>query len=88
MLGLGSFDSIFLDVYPHKISTHSVKGLLRNLGFFLKKGLRLVYTLFSCVLRDSTPRFVSPSVLQSVTLYFFGFFFAVFGLTAPAQMIK
>ena len=81
MLGLGSFDSIFLDVYPHKISTPSVKGLLRKLSFFLKKGLRLVYTLFSCVLRDSTPRFVSPS---HFTLCFFG----VFGLTAPAQLIK
>ena len=33
------------------------------------------------------PRFVGLSVRPSVTLYFFGFF-AVFGLTAPAQMIK
>ena len=83
MLGLGSFDSIFLDVYPHKISTHSVKGLLRNLGFFLKKGLRLVYTLFSCVLRDSTPRFVSPSVLQSVTLYSLFFLRSLASLLLP-----
>ena len=37
MLGLGSFDSIFLDVHSRKILTHSVKGLLRKLSFFLKK---------------------------------------------------
>ena len=86
MLGLGSFDSIFLDVYPREISTPSVKVLLRKLSFFLKKGLRLLYTLFSCVLRDSTPRFVGPSVRRSVTLYFFGDI-GVFGLTAPAQML-
>ena len=51
--------------------------------------------LFSRVLRDSTPRFVGPSVRPSVrrsvgpsvrqTLLFF--VFAVFGLTAPAQMV-
>ena len=52
------------------------------------------------MLRDSTPGFVGPSVRQSVrlsvrwsvrllvrhTLLFC--FFAVFGLTAPAQVIK
>ena len=51
--------------------------------------------IFSRLLRDSTPRFVGPSirpsvgpcVSPSVTLYFLGVF-AVFGLTAPAQMIK
>ena len=42
--------------------------------------------VFIRVLRDSTPRFVGPSVRPSVTLYFF-WVFAVFGLTAPAQMI-
>ena len=54
--------------------------------------------LFSPVLRDSTPRFVGPSVgpsvrrsvgpsvRRSVTLYFFGVF-AVFGFTALAQVI-
>ena len=36
----------------------------------------------------SVRRSLGPSVGPSVTLYFFGFFFAVFGLTAPAQMIK
>ena len=56
-------------------------------------------TIFSRVLRDSTTRFVGPSVgpsvrpsvgpsvRPSVTLYFF-WFFAVYGLTAPAQVIK
>ena len=51
--------------------------------------------LFSSVLRDSTPRFVGPLVCpsvgplvrRSITLYFF-WVLAVFGLTAPAQMIK
>ena len=47
---------------------------------------------FSRVLRDSTTHFVGPSVHRfvrwSLTLYFFLFFFAVFGLTAPAQMIR
>ena len=47
--------------------------------------------VFSRVLRDSTPRFVGPSVRPSigpsVTLYFF-WVFAVFGLTAPAQMME
>ena len=38
------------------------------------------------MLRDSTTRFVGPSVRWSVTLYFF-LVFAVFCLTAPAQMI-
>ena len=42
---------------------------------------------FSRVLRDSTPRFVGPSVRPSITFYFFGVF-AVFDLTAPVQMIK
>ena len=46
---------------------------------------------FSRVLRDSTPRFVGPSVhrsvRRSVTLYFF-WVFVVFGLTAPAQTTK
>ena len=49
--------------------------------------------LFSRVLRDSTSRFVGPSVgpsvhrsiRRSVTLYFFGVN-GGFGLTAPAQM--
>ena len=54
--------------------------------------------LFSRVLRDSTPRFVGSSVGPSVhrsirrsvrhTLLFCYFFLAVFGLTAPAQMME
>ena len=52
--------------------------------------LRVYLRIFSRVLRDSTPRFVRPSVRQSVrwsvTLYFFGVN-GVFGLTAPAQML-
>ena len=48
--------------------------------------LSSVVLIFSRVLRDSTPHFVGPSVGPSVTIYFFCFF-AVFGLTAPAQMI-
>ena len=52
-------------------------------------------SVFSRVLRDSTTRFVGPSVgpsvhpsvRWSVTLYFF-WVFAVFGLTAPAQMME
>ena len=51
--------------------------------------------IFSRVLRDSTTRFVGPSVRRSVgpsvgpsvTLYFFRVF-AVFGITAPAQMME
>ena len=47
--------------------------------------------LLSRLLRDSTPLFVGPSVgplvHPSVTLYFF-WVVAVFGLTAPAQVIK
>ena len=54
-----------------------------------------IVSIFSRVLRDSTTRFVGPSVRPSVgpsvrpsvTLYFF-WFFAVFGLTAPAQMME
>ena len=46
--------------------------------------------IFSRELRDSTPRFVGPSVRPSVrpsvTLYFF-WVFGIFGFTAPAQMI-
>ena len=56
--------------------------------------LPVLAAINSCVLRDSTPRFAGPSVCPSgcqlvrlsVTLYFFGVL-AVFGLTAPAQMI-
>ena len=51
-----------------------------------KPGLSI---FFSRVLRDSTPRFVgpsiSPSVSPSVTVYFFGVN-GSFGLIAPAQM--
>ena len=41
-------------------------------------------SFFSSVLRNSTPRYVGPSVGQS-PFYFFGVF-ELFGLTAPAQM--
>ena len=56
-------------------------------------GLGLVYTLFSRVLRDSTTRFVGPSVRRPIDLsirhsHYFFWVFEVFGLTAPAQMIK
>ena len=49
------------------------------------------FLILSRVLLDSTPRFVSPSVYRSIRpsvrhTDFLGF--AVFGLTAPAQMIK
>ena len=62
---------------------------LNSSGF--KAGIVLMIVLiFSRVLRNSTPRFVGPSVRPSVrpsvTLYFFGGF-AVFGLSDPAQMI-
>ena len=60
-------------------------------GFYIKSIEHPGLQLFSRVLRDSTPRFVGPSVgpsvRPSVTLYFFGVF-AVFGLTAPAQMME
>ena len=67
-----------------------------NVGFQyelpkVRKNAALCCSIFSRVLRDSTTRFVGPSlslsVHRSVTLYFFGVF-AVFNLTAPAQMIK
>ena len=49
------------------------------------------FSFFSRVLRNSTPRFVGPSVGlsvgPSVTLYLFKFFM-VFGLTDPAPVIK
>ena len=57
------------------------------------------FLFYSRVLRDSTTRFVGPSVRRSVrpsvgpsvrpsvTLYLF-WVFAVFGLTAPAQMME
>ena len=47
-------------------------------------------SIYSRVSRDSTPRFVCPSVGRSDGPSFFTFFhvFAVFGLTAPAQMLK
>ena len=70
-----------------------VSGLVLFLFLF-----RFLLFLFSPVLRDSTPRFVSPSVGPSVRpsvhhtllfcLFFFCFFFAVFSLTAPVQMMK
>ena len=63
--------------------------------YFLDQVLPLILFLFSRVLRDSTPRFVGPSVRPSVcpsvcpsvrhTSLFL--VFAVFGLTAPTQMI-
>ena len=56
------------------------------------KFLCISLAVFSRVLRDATPRFVGPSVGPSVRLSvcpsFALNFFAVFGLTAPAQMIK
>ena len=48
----------------------------------------VLVVVFSRVLRDSTLRFLCPSVRPSITLYFFCFVFLVFGLTAPAQVIK
>ena len=65
--------------------------------FFLFLCLCIIFPLFLFirVLRDSIPRFVGRSVgpsvrrsvCRSVTLYFF-WVFAVYGLTASAQMIK
>ena len=49
--------------------------------------------LFSCVLRDSIPRFVRPLVGRSVgwlvgrSPFYFFYVFAVFGLTASCQML-
>ena len=69
------------------------------LGYFvLKAGIRqcnynywwtrksMVKNLFSRVLRDSTPRFVGPSVHPSIPVNFFGVY-GVSGLIAPAQML-
>ena len=53
--------------------------------FKVSLGRVISLTIFSRVPRDSTTRFVAPSVRSS--LYFLGVF-AVFGLTAPAQMMK
>ena len=43
---------------------------------------------FSRVLRDSTPCFVGPFIRWSVRHALLFLVFAVFGLTAPAQVIK
>ena len=48
-------------------------------------GGRVSGLVFSRVLHDSTPPFVGPSVRGHTLLFLF---FAVFGLTVPAQMIK
>ena len=64
----------------------TLKGILMDLRI---KKLKFYSAIFSRVLRDSTPRFVGPSVRRSVgrSHFTFCFFFAVFGLSAPAQMI-
>ena len=62
-------------------------NLVISVGPNLEKGGHSPVGVFSRVLRDSSPRFVGPSVGPSVTLYFF-WVFAFFGLTAPAQVIK
>jgi len=54
-----------------------------------ERRVRVALLIFSRVLRDSTPRFVGPSVHRSVRpshFTFFGFF-GIFGFTAPAQMM-
>ena len=54
--------------------------------------LRILHSVFSRVLRNSTPRFVGPTDRRSVsplvrhTLLFW--VFVVFALTTPAQMVK
>ena len=69
----------------------------RKESIFKRAGSQQILIQWVCsrVLRDSTTRFVGPSVRPSVhwsvgpsvTLYFF-WVFAVFGLTAPAQMME
>ena len=67
--------------------------MYRNI-FLLWIKKKIFIMIFSHVLRNSTPRYVRPSiglsvrrsVGPSVKLYFF-YFFAVFGPTAPAQML-
>ena len=49
MVGMSSFDGIFWDVSPCKISTKSVKRLPRKLNFFFKKdsGMKLFFNYMS-----------------------------------------
>ena len=49
--------------------------------------IHVVILVFLIACYATTPRFIGPSVRLFVRYYFF-WVFAVFGLTAPAQMIK
>ena len=72
-------------------SSRCSSGPLQSLKTSILWGIGSFLLVFSRVLRDSTPRFVGSSVRPSVRpshFTFFVFFFVVFGLTAPAQMIK
>ena len=51
------------------------------------RNVRLFIAVFSCVLRDSTPRYVGPSVGRSVGPFYFFRVFELFEHTAPAQML-
>ena len=87
---------------PSKISPirHTTLFNSKRLTSIPQRAAQCSLNIFSRMLRDSTPGFVGPSVRRSVrwsvrwsvrllvrhTLLFC--FFAVFGLTAPAQVIK
>ena len=81
-----------------RVNVALTKGFERDVGtkmnLYMSYPGEIVCFFFSRVLSDSTSRFVGPSVGPSVRLsvgpsvtLYFSWVFAVFGLTAPAQMI-
>ena len=55
MLGLGSFESIFLVVYLCEVSSHLSKRLLRKLSFLLKKEMKFKLLFFKEGSLDASP---------------------------------
>ena len=66
-----------VEILDLTVYTLYINGDFKNLLVFS-------LSLFSCVLRDSTPRYVDPSVRRSP--FFLFYVFAVFGPNAPAKM--
>ena len=74
------------DLKPNRNNFRPKKQILCKFGKIFCLTGPMWKNISSRVLCNSTPCFISTSIRQSVTIYFFGIY-GVFGYTAPAQML-
>ena len=81
---------ILVCIIHYMFSRHRNNSCATRLFPAMLGGPKCLLSLFICMLRNSTPRFVGPLVGRLVGLspFYFFYVFAVFGLTALAQMLQ